>query len=149
MKKTIDLYAPESDGRMPREDEVFYLFQGAVQIHTWGWTDYLYRSVKWRYEGRWFDRHGRECYLADAWFNTYIVLWFFRWYIGTAKVDGSRTNRLWDGGLGWPVPADAWVVTTTPKEKFSVRVRWRKPDRERPLNQGGIVLAGLCLPWLL
>jgi hypothetical protein len=147
--KGINLYAPDPSGHVPREDEVFYLLQdGRVEYEGWG-VDWLYRSVKWTYEGRWVDRTGRECLLHNMWFNSYLLLWFLRWYVGTAKVDGSRTNMLWNGQLGYPVPMDSWVITRTPKEQFSVRLRWRKPDRERPLNMGGIILAAVtCLGWL-
>lgn len=113
-----------------RPDEVFNLSSWPVVMRTWG-RDWLYRSVKWRMDDP----------VRNDWFNSYVVLWFFRWYIGNAKVDGGRTLMLRNGELGELPSADlrtAWVITYTAKEMLSFRIRRRRPDRERPLNMGGI-----------
>ena len=120
----IDLY------KNARPDEVFNLSSWPVVMRTWG-RDWLYRSVKWQIGDP----------VQGDWFNSYVVLWCFRWYVGNAKVDGGRTLMLRSGELGEgpdPTYAGAYVVTYTAKEMLSFRVRWRRPDRERPLNMGGI-----------
>ena len=110
-----------------RPDEQFHLYCLEPIMHTRGW-DWLYRSVTWTFP------------IGEERFTTYIFLWFFRWYYGTMKVDGGRTLMMWAGQLGEisTNSLNCYVMTTTPKELFSVRIRWRRPDRERPLNMGGI-----------
>mgnify|MGYP001612450376 FL=1 len=112
-----------------RPDEQFFLAQCVPTMTTWG-RDWVYRSVKWTFG---------DCY-CDSWFTTYILFWCIRWYVGSAKVDGGRTLMLRKGELGAPYSSyiHAYVITTTPKEMYSFRLRWRRPDRERPLNMGGI-----------
>ena len=123
----LDLYAPNTEGRRPRLDERFHLQQPKGWCDGWG-VDWLYRSVKWH-----------NVYLEDGspgWFNSYILLWVIRWYVGTVKHDGSRTFAYENGQLG--DYEGGYVMTTTPKEMLSVRVRWKKPNREVWTNQGGI-----------
>ena len=118
----IDLY------RNARPDELFHLQAEQPVCDAFG-VDWLYRVVKWT-----------NLTLPDGGngaFYSCIVLWVIRWYKGTAKCDGSRTYQLWAGYLGTPFPHE-YVITTTPKELFSVRLRWRRPDRERFDNMGGI-----------
>lgn len=125
----LDLYHP-LDGRVFREDERFHLQAGQPYCRTFGLDDRLYRRVRW-YNLSLPDGTGGK-------FTSYIVLWFFRWYRGTVKCDGTQTFAYWRGQLGEPYDTEHYVMTTTPKEMFSVRLRWRKPDREVWSNQGGI-----------
>ena len=108
-----------------RPDERFHTQPYKPYCIAFGFDDWLYRRVAWY-----------ELTLPNGspgGFTSYIVLWFFRWYRGTAKCDGTRTF-MWqeDGHTG------EYVITTTPKEMFSVRLRWRKPNREVWYNMGGI-----------
>ena len=114
----MDLYAGA------RPEERFHVKPTKPYCVAFGLDDWLYRRVEW-FHLTLPDR-------SPAWFTSYILLWFFRWYRGTAKADGSRTFA-WqaDGNQGY-------VITTTTKEMFSVRVRYKRPDRERFDNMGGI-----------
>lgn len=70
-------------------------------------------------------------FLEDGSPGEFISWWIIgnavHWYKGTAKIDATRTHMYWDGQLDnavWPtyVPdKNKYVVTTTEKEKFSVR----------------------------
>lgn len=97
-----------------RPDEAFYLQAEQPTCTGWGW-DWLFRKVTWDYQ-----------------FSSYILFWYIRWYYGQEKCDGSRTKQ-WNS---WGYPG--YVITTTPKEKFSFRLRGTKPDREVWDNAGGI-----------
>ena len=97
-----------------RPDEKFYVQVEQPTCSAFG-TDFIFRVVSW-----------------DIDFKSFIFLWFFRMYIGNEKCDASRTF-MWNG-MGNP----GYVITTTPKEKFSFRVRYKKPDREVWTNMGGI-----------
>ena len=101
-----------------RLDERFHVESFQPYMTAFGW-DWLYRRVHWVMEA--------------GYFNTYILLWFIRWYRGTAKCDGSRT-------FAWRADGHTadYVITTTPKEMFSIRLRYSKPDREVWYNMGGI-----------
>ena len=114
---------------MARPDERFHLQLGQPICNGWGW-DQLYRRVKWHTLTLPDGAEGR--------FTSYIVLWFVRWYRGSVKCDGTRTLMYQHGQLGEPYDNEHVVMTTTPKEMFSVRLRWRKPDREVYTNMGGI-----------
>lgn len=111
-------YYPTND---TRPDEVFWKSNGILTIDTFGPWDWLFRKVTWRIEG-WV-------------FSTFILLWFVRWYAGDGKIDAAQTYRLRGEDSDY---THGYVTTTTPKERFSFRLRWRKPDRERWSNQGGI-----------
>ena len=102
-----------------RPDEEFHIEHSPPYMTAWGWCDCLYRRIHWVMEA--------------GYFNTYILLWFIRWYRGTAKCDGSRT-------FAWREDRHTadYVITTTPKEMFSIRLRYKKPDREVWYNMGGI-----------
>jgi hypothetical protein len=113
-----------------RPDERFHLQTAQPWCQAFGRWDWLYRGVRWYDMTRPNGSRGR--------FDTYIFLWFFRWYKGTVKCDGTRTRMFRHGQLGSPYDQVHFVMTTTPKEMFSVRLRWRKPDRERWDNMGGI-----------
>lgn len=110
-----------------RPIDQFHLEYTPPVMTAWG-SDYLFRRVHWT--------------LERGVFASYIVAWFIRWYWGTAKVDGTRTHAYRAGQL-CPEREDlrravAYVVTTTPSEMVSFRIRWRRPSRERWDNMGGI-----------
>lgn len=141
----IDLYAPNTEGIRPRPDERFHLQCGHPEpycVATGAWIlpakDWLYRKIEW-----W------GIYLEDGtpgWFNSYILLWVIRWYRGNVKHDATRTfmlvnGQLDDGKEPHYDPAayvNHSVMTTTEKEKLSVRFRWKKPDREVWTAMGNI-----------
>ena len=110
------------DGARP--DEQFHTQEYKPYCMAFGFDDWLYRRVEWYNLSLPDGSPGR--------FTSYILFWFFRWYRGTAKCDGSRTYGWWNAGNY------GYVITTTPKEKFSVRLRYKRPDRERWDNMGGI-----------
>ena len=68
--------------------------------------------------------------------------WWLRWYWGTGKVDGTRTQMYWNGQLGDPgdPPGDpkCYVVNTWAQEMWSVRFHKDSLDLYRWDNQGGI-----------
>ena len=109
-----------------RADERFHYQFAHPFGQVYGFDDWLYRRVEWYNLTLPDETIGR--------FTSYILLWFFRWYSGTVKCDGSRTQycrqKLNDPTL--------YVMTTTPKEMFSFRIRWRGPFREVWYNMGGI-----------
>lgn len=108
-----------------RPDERFHLDRFEPVMSTFG-VDWLCRRVHW-------------VHATGGWtFTSWIVLWVFRWYHGTGKVDGTRTYAYRAGQYGQPVDVYAFVVTTTPKEMWSVRFSTHSPDRERVGNMGGI-----------
>jgi len=144
----LDLYAPNTEGKRPRADEQFHLQcvrkkedePYCVASGAWKFPveDWVYRKVEWR-----------NIHLEDGtpgWFNSYIFLWFIRWYRGNVKHDATRTFMLVNGQLDDgrkphydpATYAKHSVMTTTPKEMLSVRLRWRRPNREVWTNMGGI-----------
>ena len=121
-----------------RPDERFHLQPVKPFCMAHGWSDWLYRRVEW------YNLVLPGGTVADGTvgrFNSYVLLWFIRWYRGTVKCDGSRTHAYQAGQLGEPYDSEHYVMTTTPKEMLSVRLRWRKPVREVWANMGGIALA--------
>ena len=107
-----------------RPDERFHTQKYKPFCMAFGFDDWLYRRVEWYNLSLPDGSPGR--------FSSYILLWFFRWYRGTAKADGSRT-------YAWQVEhPNEYVITTTSKEMLSVRLSYKRPDRERWDNQGGI-----------
>ena len=103
-----------------RPDEVFYKTNEEPYMSAWGY-DWLYRRVEWR--------------IAIWTFRSYVLLWGIRWYHGDGKIDATQTYRLRNEEHAYRF---GYVVTTTKKEQFSVRFSWKRPDRERWDNQGGI-----------
>jgi hypothetical protein len=104
-----------------RPDEVFWKTNQSPFMETWGWTNLLYRRVEWR---------------VWPWvFRSHVLLWFIRWYNGDGKIDPTQTYRL---RAEQPPYREGYAVATTPKERFSFRLSWRTPDRERWDNMGGI-----------
>jgi hypothetical protein len=97
-----------------RADERFRVIVEEPTFEKRGGNDFSYKHIYW-----------------STGFSSYIVLWFIRWYYGNYKCDGTRT-RVWN--TRYP----GYVVTPTPKEKFSFRIGYKKPDRERWDNMGGI-----------
>ena len=118
-----------------RPDERFHLQVGEPWCQGWGW-DSFYRSVKW---------HGLvKENGTDGWFTSYVLLWYIRWYIGNVKCDATRTAMYWYGQLDEghepvyvPDPTK-YVMTTTPKEKFSFRLHGTPLNREIYTNMGGL-----------
>ena len=112
-----------------RPDERFHLQTPQPTCSGWG-RDWFYRSVTWQ-----------DIYLPNGKpgrFTTHVLLWFIRWYAGTVKCDATRTYMYRSGQLGEPYD-NQYVMTTTPKEMLSVRLRWRSPRyREWWDNMGGI-----------
>jgi hypothetical protein len=86
---------------------------------------------------RWYSRYGMVPYLTVT-----IAGWYARWYTGQAKIDGTRTQMLWNGELGGNGPAmkaaGLYVVNRWPQELWSVRWHGDKLDLYRWDNQGGI-----------
>lgn len=114
--------------RLPsaRPDEPFHVQHICPLSFATGRWDWLYRRIDWH-----------NLILPDGSagaFTSWIVLWFFRWYIGTVKCNGTLTYAWWAATGDYT----AYVMTTAPWEMLSVRLRWRKPDRERFDNMGGI-----------
>ena len=73
-----------------RQDERFHLQHGEPRCVGDG-DDRRYRSVKW---------YG--LYLEDGsegWFNSYVLFWRIRWYIGNVKCDPTRTGYYRKGWL--------------------------------------------------
>ena len=102
-----------------RPDERFHLQTGApVPTTTRIW--WLYKRVTWS-----------NLTLPDGspgrWSSWWLIGNAVHWYTGTCKCDGTRTRMYWAGQLDdghapryRPDPAQ-YVMTTTEKEKFSVR----------------------------
>ena len=109
-----------------RPDEPFHVQHAQPFCMAFGFGDWLYRRVEWY-----------NVFLANGTpgrFTSSIVLWFFRWYTGTVKCNGTLTYAWW-AATG---DRTAYVMTTAPWEMLSVRLRWRKPGREVWSNMGGI-----------
>lgn len=74
----------------------------------------------------------RHLFLADGSPGTFTSWWVMgnalHWYQGTVKCDGTRTRMYWAGQLDDGLPPTyrpdtrQYVMTTTPKEKFSLRI---------------------------
>ena len=112
-----------------RSDEQFHLQTGQPWCVGKG-DDRKFRSVKW---------HG--IYLEDGmpgWFNSYVLFWYIRWYIGNVKCDPTRTFMYWRGQLGDIGDPMKYVMATTPKEKFSLRFHGKPLDREVWTAMGSI-----------
>lgn len=64
---------------------------------------------------------------AGKWSSWWLIGNALHWYKGNCKCDGTRTRMYWNGqlddGQGVPYKPDPnkYVMTTTEKEKFSVR----------------------------
>lgn len=103
-----------------RPDERFHLQIGRPWCHI-EWTWWGLRKCVWE--------HVRLADYSPGEWTSYWFL-FVKWYRGTAKCDGSRTQDYWQGKFGTPVWEGCVVMTTTPKEMFSLRVGlWnRKPS---------------------
>lgn len=112
-----------------RPDERFHTQHTRPMCKGWG-VDWLLRRVRWY--GLWLPG-----YTAAGQFSSYIFLWVFRWYCGTVKCDGTRTF-VWQGSGGADSHPGEYVMTTTPRELFSVRLSLKRPDRERWNNMGGL-----------
>lgn len=101
-----------------RPDERFHLQTGCPVPHVLDLK--IFKRVSWS-----------MVFLEDGTPGTFVSWWLFgnaiHWYRGNVKCDGSRTRWYWAGGLdngiGAPYVAQPtkYVMTTTPKEKFSVR----------------------------
>ena len=102
-----------------RPDEQFHLQYGAPRPYV-RWS-YGVRRVEWA-----------NVVLPNGMPGEFTSYWFagVKWYRGTAKCDGTRTYAYWYGQLGEPVDLDQYVMTTTPKEMFSLRFGWYKADTQ-------------------
>ena len=109
------------------EKNKFELRHDLDHMSAWG-SDKLLRVVTWK------DGDG------DVWFRSGILFWYIRWYFGKFKLDGTRTKWYWQGWLSDGVipVAKEYVVNLNPAERWSLRFRSVKPDRERWDNVGGI-----------
>jgi hypothetical protein len=112
-----------------RADERFHLQNGQPEPHSFG-VRWLLRRVWWT---NIFTISG-----DNAKWISWTFLWFFHFYHGTAKCDGTQTYRYHTGQLGEPIEANVYVMTTTPKEMLAVRFR-SKGMQEDPSwdNMGG------------
>lgn len=111
-----------------RPDEVFYLQDGEPQPHWWG-VRWLVRRVWWT---NIFDASNDH-----ATWVSWTFLWFFHFYHGTAKCDGTRTAMYWSGQLGEPRNDSKYVMTATPKEMLAVRFRRNGMDAVPVWNNMG------------
>jgi hypothetical protein len=128
--KVLNLYATLPGGEPVRPDERFHLQHVPPKPKGLGW-DGLFRRVRWDAVFTPNDTPGT--------FSSYVLLWVFRWYWGSVKCDGTRTFALRNGQLGGtPFEQGGFVMTTTPKELASFRFSFKRPDRERWDNMGGI-----------
>lgn len=59
----------------------------------------------------------------DGWFVSVVFFNRFQMYLGTGKVDATRTFAYRMGQLGEPSNPDWVVVTTTPSEMWAIRIR--------------------------
>lgn len=101
-----------------RPDEHFHLQTGQPVPHVLDLK--IVKRVSWS-----------NLTLPDGTPGTFVSWWIFgnaiHWYRGTTKCDASRTYMYWNGqledGLGTPYVPDPskYVMTTTEKERFSVR----------------------------
>lgn len=105
-----------------RPDERFHLQTGQPVPHVWRSWFGVVRHVTWR---NLFLDDGTTGHFESWW----IIGNALHWYKGNVKCDGSRTRWYWagedrldDGVQPHYVPDPGkYVMTTTPKEKFSVR----------------------------
>lgn len=107
-------------GRGARPDERFHLQTGQPVPQVWRSWFGLVRHITWR-----------NLFLADGSPGCFESWWVIgnavHWYQGNVKCDGTRTRWYWagelDDGVAPPYVPDTtqYVMTTTPKEKFSVR----------------------------
>mgnify|MGYP001576191185 CR=1 FL=1 len=118
-----------------RSDERFHLQVGKPWCEGWG-LDWLYRSVEWYNIKREDGLRG--------FFKSYVLFWYIRWYIGNVKCDPTRTTMYWYGQLDDGNPpvytpdSNQYVMTTTPKEKFSLRFHGTPLNREVWTSMGSI-----------
>ena len=104
-----------------RPDEQFHLQRGQPTPHVIDLK--VIKFIRW---SNLFLPDGTPGYFHSWW----VFGNAFHWYRGNVKCDGSRTrwdwgaeDRLDDGRLPHYIPdPDQYVMTTTPKEKFSVRL---------------------------
>ena len=103
-----------------RPDERFHLQVGEPMVVVT--TEWWGRSVRWY-----------NLILPDGSYGVWQSYWirlfgyWVHWYQGTCKCDGTRTRMYWDGALDdgiapfYTQSLELYVMTTTPKEMFSVR----------------------------
>jgi hypothetical protein len=121
-------------GQGARPEDDFTLWKRPLCMKTFG-SPWFFQRVLWFACSEVEDPYKLG---LQPYFEASILFWFFRWYTGTAKIDGTRTKMYWYGQLGGVPDQSMYVVNRWSKEMFSVRIRWRKPDHMRYDNMGGI-----------
>ena len=102
-----------------RPDEHFHLQTGQPVPHVWTLFG-VFKRVTW---SNLFLEDGTPGYFTSWW----IIGNAIHWYKGTTKVDATRTFMYWNGQLDdgvlpvYTPDPKKYVMTTTEKEKFSVR----------------------------
>jgi len=117
-----------------RPDERFHLQTGPPVPHVWTLFG-VFKRVTWS-----------NLFLEDGTPGVFTSWWVIgnaiHWYKGNVKCDATRTFMYWKGqlddGVAIPYAPDpkAYVMTTTSKEKFSVRF-FVDPGEPVWTNMGG------------
>ena len=124
----LNLYAGVKDY------ERFHLQTGPPVPHVWTLFG-VFKRVTW---SNLFLADGTPGYFTSWWIIGNAV----HWYKGNVKCDATRTFMYWnkqlDDGVAIPYAPDpkAYVMTTTSKEKFSVRF-FVDPGEPVWTNMGG------------
>ena len=117
-----------------KDYERFHLQTGPPVPHVWTLFG-VFKRVTW---SNLFLADGTPGYFTSWWIIGNAV----HWYKGNVKCDATRTFMYWnkqlDDGVAIPYAPDpkAYVMTTTSKEKFSVRF-FVDPGEPVWTNMGG------------
>lgn len=116
-----------------RPDERFHLQTGQPVPHVTNL--WIVKRVTWSH-----------IFLEDGTPGSFVSWWVIgnavHWYQGTVKCDATRTHMYWNGQLDDGIGAvyipdpNKYVMTTTEKEKFSVRF-FVDPSEPRWDSMGG------------
>lgn len=107
-------------GTRPDPYERYHLQVGQPLFRVWRSWFGIVKHVTWSHL---FLEDGRPGAFESWW----VVGNAVHWYKGNVKCDGTRTRMYWGGELDnglfptYTPDTNKYVMTTTPKEKFSVR----------------------------